>query len=160
MKKLLGISLDTWLELKTLFESSDIQGLTFGHEKLTISLKRKSNTTLVPMPISYSSTPITEIKQPALSPAPPQKDNYDDTNKYTKIISPIMGTFYSSASPDAAAFVQINSQISEGSTVCIVEAMKIYNEIKSPVSGKIIAVLKQKGDTVNIDDELFVIEKS
>lgn len=72
--------------------------------------------------------------------------------------SPMVGTFYRSASPGAAPFVEVGSQIKQGQTVCIVEAMKILNEIESDASGKVVQVLAENGQAVEYGQPLFVLE--
>jgi acetyl-CoA carboxylase biotin carboxyl carrier protein len=75
-----------------------------------------------------------------------------------KVRSPIVGTFYRSPAPDAAPFVQVGSQIRAGSVLCIVEAMKLMNEIESDVSGTIVNILVENGQPVEYDQPLFLVE--
>lgn len=165
MKKILGIKLETFEEIKDLFENTEIQEFTLEEGERTINIARKQTQEAVQhIPATTPTSPIAPIPVPevATSSAPiasTVSDNYADTNKYAKITSPIMGTFYTASGPDMPNFAEIGSSIVAGSTVCIVEAMKIFNEIKSPVSGKVVAILKKKGDSVSVDEELFVIEK-
>jgi len=77
-----------------------------------------------------------------------------------EIRSPIVGTFYRAPAPDAAPFVQIGSEIQPGTVLCIVEAMKLMNEIEADIAGKIVKVLVENGQPVEYDQVLFVIEKS
>ena len=74
------------------------------------------------------------------------------------IKSPMVGTFYSSPAPDAAPFVQAGTQVEVGQVICIIEAMKLMNEIKSEVRGKVVEVLVHNGDPVEFGQPLFVIE--
>jgi len=74
------------------------------------------------------------------------------------IKSPMVGTFYSSPAPDAAVFVQVGNQIEVGQVICIIEAMKLMNEIKSEVRGKIAEILVHNGDPVEFGQPLFMIE--
>lgn len=74
------------------------------------------------------------------------------------IKSPIVGTFYSSPSPDAAAFVKVGDQVGPDTVVCIVEAMKVFNEVPAEMSGKIVAVLVETGDAVEYGQPLFRLE--
>jgi acetyl-CoA carboxylase biotin carboxyl carrier protein len=71
--------------------------------------------------------------------------------------SPMVGTFYASASPDADAFVEIGAKVAVGDTLCIVEAMKMFNQIESDYSGEVVAVLAENGQPVEYDQPLFVI---
>jgi acetyl-CoA carboxylase biotin carboxyl carrier protein len=74
------------------------------------------------------------------------------------IKSPMIGTFYKSPSPDKAAFVQIGDEVKVGSVICIIEAMKLFNEIESEVSGKIVKILVENASPVEYDQPLFLVE--
>ena len=74
-----------------------------------------------------------------------------------QVKSPMVGTFYRSPSPDAAAFIEVGSEVKKGDTICIVEAMKMMNQIEADTSGKIIAILVDDGDAVEFDQPLVVI---
>ena len=76
----------------------------------------------------------------------------------TQVKSPLVGTFYSSPSPDEPPFVLVGQQVKEGDTHCIIEAMKIMNEIKAPCDGKVIRIMAQPGDMVEYNQVLCVIE--
>jgi acetyl-CoA carboxylase biotin carboxyl carrier protein len=80
--------------------------------------------------------------------------------KYHEIKSPIVGTFYRAPAPDAAPFVQVGTAIEPGSVLCIVEAMKLMNEIESDISGTITKVLVENGQPVEYDQTLFLVEKN
>jgi len=98
------------------------------------------------------------------SPAPsseevaPAKANDDD--KYITIKSPIIGTFYRKPSPDKKVFVEVGSEIKEGDVLCTIEAMKLFNEIESEVSGKIVKVLVDDSSPVEYDQPLFLVDPS
>jgi len=79
--------------------------------------------------------------------------------QYHEIKSPIVGTFYRSPAPDAAPFVQVGSVIEPGTVLCIVEAMKLMNEIEADIAGKIVKVLVENGQPVEYDQTLFLVEK-
>ena len=76
----------------------------------------------------------------------------------TQVKSPLVGTFYSSPSPYEPPFVLVGQQVKEGDTLCIIEAMKIMNEIKAPCDGKVIRIMAQPGDMVEYNQVLCVIE--
>lgn len=80
------------------------------------------------------------------------------SNRVT-IKSPMIGTFYRSSSPDRPLLVEIGSEISKGSPVCIIEAMKLFNEIESEISGRIVEVLVENATPVEFDQPLFVVEQ-
>ncbi len=84
----------------------------------------------------------------------------DDTSKFITIKSPIIGTLYRKPSPDKAAFVEVGSTISKGDVVCVIEAMKLFNEIESEVSGRIVKVLVDDASPVEFDQPLFLVDPS
>ena len=100
-----------------------------------------------------AATPVVEISTPA--PAATS----DDSN-YITVKSPIIGTFYRKPSPDKPNFVEVGSEISVGDTVCVIEAMKLFNEIESEVSGKIVKVLVDDSSPVEFDQPLFLVDPS
>ena len=85
--------------------------------------------------------------------------NSDSSNLVT-IKSPIIGTFYRKPSPDKDNFVNVGDEISEGQTLCVIEAMKLFNEIESDVSGKIVKILVEDSSPVEFEQPLFLIEPS
>jgi acetyl-CoA carboxylase biotin carboxyl carrier protein len=85
---------------------------------------------------------------------------HEDTGRFTKVESPIVGTFYRKPSPDAELFVKEGDTVSKGQTLCIIEAMKLMNEIESPSSGKIVKILGVEGKVVEFGEVLFLIDPS
>lgn len=121
----------------------------------------KASPALMPAPVTYSmapapapvaATPAVEVSAPAPAPAAPAAP----AGHVVK--SPMVGTFYRSSSPGAKAFVEVGSTVKEGETVCIVEAMKILNEIEADKSGTVTQILVQNGQAVEYGQPLFVIE--
>ena len=94
---------------------------------------------------------------PVATPAAPASTESDDS-KYVVIKSPMIGTFYRSAGPDKDAFVSVGDSVSAGKTVCIIEAMKLFNEIESEISGKIVKVLVDDASPVEYDQPLFLVD--
>ena len=92
--------------------------------------------------------------------APSAPENKDDDSKYVTIKSPIIGTMYRKPSPDKPTFVEVGSEVKVGDTVCIIEAMKLFNEIESEVSGKIVKVLVDDSTPVEFDQPLFLVDPS
>lgn len=113
--------------------------------------------TPVPMttaaPIAMAPSPV-QTSTPAPAPAPATNNNYHE------IKSPLVGTFYSSAKPDAPAIVEVGSKVTKGMTLCIVEAMKNFNEIESDVDGIVREVCVKAGDIIEYGKVLFRIETS
>lgn len=109
----------------------------------------------VPAPAAAApAAPAQEEKKPAADSAT------DDDSKYVAIKSPMIGTFYRRPSPDKELFVNVGDEISQGSVVCIIEAMKLFNEIESEVSGKIVKVLVDDQSPVEYDQPLFLVDPS
>jgi acetyl-CoA carboxylase biotin carboxyl carrier protein len=97
--------------------------------------------------------PVAHVTAPAETVAPA-----DDTSKYITVRSPMIGTFYRSASPDKPLMVNVGDEINIGTVLCIIEAMKLFNEIESEVSGRIVKVLVDNSSPVEYDQPLFLVE--
>ena len=96
------------------------------------------------------------MKNDGEQPISNSKSSNDDN--YRTIKSPIIGTFYRKPSPDKDVFVSVGDSINEGQTLCVIEAMKLFNEIESDVSGKIVKILVEDSSPVEFDQPLFLIE--
>lgn len=92
--------------------------------------------------------------------APPPKDIGNDESRYVTIKSPMIGTFYRSPSPDKPPYVNVGDEITPGQTVCVIEAMKLFNEIESDVKGRIVKVLVENASPVEYDQPLFLVDPS
>jgi acetyl-CoA carboxylase biotin carboxyl carrier protein len=84
----------------------------------------------------------------------------EDDSKYITIKSPIIGTFYRKPAPDKPLFVEVGKTIAEGDVLCVIEAMKLFNEIESEVSGKIVKILVDDSSPVEFDQPLFLVDPS
>jgi len=112
--------------------------------------------------------PVEQIAQPAVASAPteaaatsaPTPAANEEESKYIMIKSPIIGTFYRKPSPDKPVFAEVGDTISVGDVLCVIEAMKLFNEIESEVSGKIVKVLVDDSSPVEFDQPLFLIDPS
>jgi acetyl-CoA carboxylase biotin carboxyl carrier protein len=106
--------------------------------------------------------PITVIQQAPVASEPENtvaKTQEDDSN-YVTIKASMIGTFYRSSGPDKDAFVNVGDEIKEGDAICIIEAMKLFNEIESEISGKIVKVLVDDNTPVEFDQPLFLVDPS
>lgn len=101
-----------------------------------------------------------EVAAPAAAPAAPAPAAQDEDSKYLTITSPIIGTFYRKSSPDKPNFVEVGDTVQSDSVVCIIEAMKLFNEIESEVSGKIVKVLVDDASPVEFGQPLFLVDPS
>ena len=132
--------------------------ITEGEEKVRLSRKTKQQIVSVP---TAQTTPVAAAPSepaPVISAATTETVSAADTSNGTFIRSPMVGTFYSSPSPDAGPFVRVGEKVSVGDVVCIVEAMKMFNQIESEVEGTIKRVLVESGQPVEFDEPLFEIE--
>ena len=100
-------------------------------------------------------SPQASLPEGGAEPAPPVT-----TPPFHEIKSPIVGTYYRSPAPDAAPFIQVGSVIRPGAVLCIIEAMKLMNEIEADVAGKIVKIMVENGQPVEYDQTLFLVEKS
>jgi len=106
-----------------------------------------------PAPIAAAAAPAQIAAAPTAAAAPAAVSKNDHT-----VTAPMVGTFYASAAPGAKAFVDIGSEVNVGDTLCIIEAMKMMNQIESDKSGRVTAVLVKNGDPVEFGQPLFIIE--
>ena len=139
--------------------------LETGDVKITIRTgSGKAETTIIQQPQQVAVPAPAPVETPApaapAKEAPAGKEKADDTSKYIEIKSPIIGTLYRKPSPDKPAFVKVGDTISAGDTVCIIEAMKLFNEVESEVSGKIVKVLVEDSSPVEFDQPLFLVDPS
>jgi acetyl-CoA carboxylase biotin carboxyl carrier protein len=107
-----------------------------------------------PQPVAHPVPPITTPVQEKTEKA----TDASKENKYLTIKSPMIGTFYRSSNPETQNFVNVGDEISAGQTVCIIEAMKLFNEIESEISGKIVKILVENASPVEYDQPLFLVE--
>jgi acetyl-CoA carboxylase biotin carboxyl carrier protein len=130
--------------------------------KITIRTTLEGNVseaTFVQMPAQPALQPVAvpqQIAPVAATPATPAVEN----SNYITIKSPMIGTFYRKPSPDKPMFVEVGSTIAKGSVLCVVEAMKLFNEIESEVSGKIVKILVDDMSPVEYDQPLFLVDPS
>lgn len=109
------------------------------------------------VPAPPSPAPAPAAPAPATAPKTEKKEASAET-KYLEVKSPIVGTFYRSQSPDKPAYAKVGDTIEVGQVVCIVEAMKLFNEIESEIAGKIVKVLVEDAQPVEYDQVLFLVE--
>jgi len=153
-------------ELIKLIDDSSIEEFEYENDGAKVLMKKKTDaptqviTTVVPEQVQ---APLVQQTQPVVQAAPaasPSSETVtiDETANLHKIVSPMVGTFYSASSPDAEAFAKVGSKVNEDSVVCIVEAMKLFNEIEADVKGEIVEVLAQNGQLVEYGQPLFLVK--
>ena len=149
-------------ELKEMVELMNENGLAeleVERDGMKIKLKKTPDNSLSAQPVSYTLPTIPAVPKSAVAPAPEtpaaaapvaeKKDNFKD------IKSPMVGTFYRASSPEAAPFIEIGQTVEVGQVVCIVEAMKLMNEIKSEVRGKVVEICVDNAEPVEFGQVLF-----
>jgi acetyl-CoA carboxylase biotin carboxyl carrier protein len=156
------MDLDLIKKLVKMVDTSSVTDLEIEENGMKIKIAKKIRSSQV---ITQAQIPVTSA-QPILQPAAvgaeenaKQKAEAELTSANVhEIRSPIVGTFYRAPAPDADSYVQVGSVVSPGSVLCIVEAMKLMNEIESDVNGKIVKILVENGKPVEYNQPLFLIE--
>lgn len=136
----------------------------WGAQKIRVSNK-SNNVQQVIIPQEQNYIPATEklsqqesIPEPKQVETPEQKPDITPSTGKTEIVAPLVGTFYSSPKPETPPFIKPGDTVEPGQTICIIEAMKIFNEIESEVSGKIIEILVEDGSPVEYGQVLMTVE--
>jgi acetyl-CoA carboxylase biotin carboxyl carrier protein len=148
-------------ELLTAINQTDIAELTLKSDDFELTIRRGVQSEAVaPAPVvqlapaaispAIAAPSETKAPEPAAPASPPSNDR-----KYVEVLSPIVGTFYQSPAPDEPAFAQVGQRIRQGQTVCIIEAMKVMNEIESEYSGEVIEILVQNASPVEFGQPLM-----
>jgi len=132
---------------------SGVNEVSIEQESFKITIKTNQAPTYVTANVP-TAAPVHQVAAAAAAPVPA----VTDTTNYITIKSPMIGTFYRSASPEKPFFANVGDEISEGSVLCIIEAMKLFNEIESEVSGRIVKVLVDNSSPVEYDQPLFLVE--
>ena len=115
----------------------------------------------VPVSVPQASLPqAATVAETIVDAEPVAEVPASDNSKYITIKSPIIGTFYRRPSPDKPIFAEVGQTIAEGDVLCIIEAMKLFNEIESDVSGKIVKILVDDSSPVEFDQPLFLVDPS
>ncbi|TAG17631.1 MAG: acetyl-CoA carboxylase biotin carboxyl carrier protein [Cytophagia bacterium] len=136
---------------------SPLDEVSIETSELKISVKRHSGTVVTAAAPVAAPVVVAAVAAPvAAAPAP--KAPAADESKLLTIKSPMIGTFYLTPSPDKPSFVEVGDEITTGKTVCIIEAMKLFNEIESEISGRIVKILVSNATPVEFDQPLFLVE--
>ncbi|SIT82836.1 acetyl-CoA carboxylase biotin carboxyl carrier protein [Pontibacter indicus] len=150
---------------------SGLNKVNIETEEFKISVKRDPDQQVTYVkeaasaPVQHAAAPAPAAGAPAApqapaAPAAPAAAPASDDSKYIAIKAPMIGTFYRSSSPDKPAFVNVGDEVKKGQVICIIEAMKLFNEIESEVSGKIVKVLVDNANPVEYDQPLFLVDPS
>jgi acetyl-CoA carboxylase biotin carboxyl carrier protein len=156
-------------KLIKMLSESDVDEIEIEEEGKKVRLVKHQNNAIqglhqVQVPVYQQSIQPPAAPQSNTTPHPggaaPSRAQASPDNKLHEIKSPIVGTFYKAPAPDAAAFVEVGSTIQPGTVLCIVEAMKLMNEIESDVSGRISKVMVENGQAIEYGQPLFLVELS
>ncbi len=144
-------------KLIELVEASEITEIEISEGEESVRISRQSNAVAAPVPAAPAVIPATPV---APQPAAQEESKSEETEEISGHIikSPMVGTFYRASSPTASPFVEVGQSVKQGETVCIIEAMKILNQIEADVSGTIKKILVENGQPVEFDQPLFIIE--
>ncbi|NIK12413.1 acetyl-CoA carboxylase biotin carboxyl carrier protein [Alkalibacillus almallahensis] len=158
-------------ELIKLLDESSISDFTYETDDGKISMSKQNGEVVqvaTPQPVSTEKPAEPKVEnQPAepkaeAEPAPAPKEETASNNEVdydTEIVSPMVGTFYEAPSPDDDVYVQVGDQVEENSVVCIVEAMKLFNEIEAETKGEIVEILVDDGELVEYGQPLFRVKQ-
>lgn len=142
-------------KLIDLIQESDVAEIEIHEGEESVRISRNSTTApvmmaapaIAPMAAATPAAPVAEV--PAAAPA---------NNTTNAVKSPMVGTFYRSSSPESASFVELGQTVAEGDVICIIEAMKMFNQIEADRSGTVKAILVENGHPVEFDEPLIIIE--
>ncbi|WP_421890475.1 acetyl-CoA carboxylase biotin carboxyl carrier protein [Marinoscillum sp.] len=152
-------------DLIDFISGSGLEEVNIETEEFKINVKRSSPQVTVaaapaaPAPPAAAHAPAPAAASEAPKPAAPAPAPATDAHLIT-IKSPMIGTFYRSANPESPAFVNVGDSVKQGDPVCIIEAMKLFNEIESEISGKVVKVLVEDAQPVEYDQPLFLVDPS
>lgn len=156
-------------ELIKMINKSNIGEVTIEEKGFKLTIKQKEQTVQQIYSNPVSGAPVYQPASPVSQPEPAADNKQAKSQKqeistpaensnYVTIKSPMIGTFYRSASPGKPSFVEIGDEITPGKVVCIIEAMKLFNEIESEIKGKIVKVLVEDASPVEFDQPLFLVD--
>ena len=146
-------------KLIDLIQESDVSEIEISEGEESVRISRNQHSAA----ISYSTPAPTHYAAPAPAPAAPAAapavaETSSAVNEANAVRSPMVGSFYRSSSPEAAPFVEVGQSVSAGDVICIIEAMKMFNQIEADRSGTVKAILVENGDPVEFDEPLVIIE--
>ncbi|WP_423148944.1 acetyl-CoA carboxylase biotin carboxyl carrier protein [Rubrolithibacter danxiaensis] len=157
-------------ELIKFVSKSGVNEVSIEEKDFKITIKTNQAPTYVTatvpaaVPLPSTASPVSNpVSVPASVPAEskaPAASGQEDISKYITVKSPMIGTFYRSSSPDKPVFVNVGDEIQSGQVICIIEAMKLFNEIESEVSGRIVKILVENSSPVEFDQPLFLVDPS
>lgn len=149
------VDFDLIKKLIKILEEADITGLAVEEGGMKIEIRKDKGGN--PVIISNGSEPYSSSG--VAQAVPTLKAEETEEAGFSPIVSPMVGTFYRSPSPDSPPYVEVGDEVASGKVVCIVEAMKLFNEIESEVKGNVVKILVENGQPVEYGQKLFLIKK-
>ena len=143
-----------------ILKQNEVTEFEWEKEGAKVKLSRAASGAFVHSEARYEVVPAVQVASvagPSMTSGAPVQE---DLGRFVKVESPIVGTFYRRPSPDAELFVKEGDTVSKGDTLCIIEAMKLMNEIEAPTSGKVVKILGSDGQVVEFGEVLFLIDPS
>ena len=131
-----------------------------GEVDIPNTIIQHTTTPQVVAPVAAAPPTVVTVENPTESSPTKTTDSQENNSNYITIKSSMIGTFYRSSDPEKPAFVNVGDTIKEGDTICIIEAMKLFNEIESEVSGTIVKVLVDDATPIEFDQPLFLVDPS
>ncbi|GEM65621.1 Biotin carboxyl carrier protein of acetyl-CoA carboxylase [compost metagenome] len=154
----MGMDIKQIQDLIKFVSKSGVNEVAIEEKDFKITIKTNQEPTYVTASVPVAAAPMAAAPQPAaVTPAAAPAAVSEDANFIT-IKSPMIGTFYRSAGPGKPSFVNAGDEINTGNVLCIIEAMKLFNEIESEVSGKIVKILVEDAQPVEFDQPLFLVD--
>ena len=142
-------------ELVKLMVANDLSEMDLRDTDEQVTIRRQGDTVVtVPAPVAVAAPVAAPVASPVVDPAA----STALVDEGVEIVSPMVGTFYVSQDPDSPPFVSVGDSVAEGSTVCVIEAMKIFNEINAQCKGTVTKVLVSNGDPVEFGQALFLVK--
>ncbi|MBM7660894.1 acetyl-CoA carboxylase biotin carboxyl carrier protein [Bacillus mesophilus] len=156
-------------ELIKLIDQASIDEFSYEHEGSKIKMKKHHNQTTVvsqSQPVEQPAQAVQPVSQPPVQAQPTPAAKVEETvspvkvedPSLQKIVSPMVGTFYAAPNPESGPFVKVGDKVGKDSVVCIVEAMKLFNEIEAEVSGEIVEILVENGQLVEYGQPMFLVK--
>ena len=144
-------------KLAEILDKNQLTGLNYEDENCKISLTRELNGATIP---TYAPVSAPVVAQPVAAPSVTEdvKEEPDYANSPNAVKSPMVGVVYLSSNPNSPTYVKVGDMVTEGDTVCLIEAMKTFNPVKAHKSGKVTKVLVEAGDPVEYGEPLVIIE--
>ena len=147
-------------KLANIVYEQDLSEISLENEDKAICIRREKQVEQIVQSSAYvlPSTVTSQVVQPKVETSVVQETPKVEVHKGTPIVAPMIGTFYASPSPDDAPFVKVGDAVATGQIVCIIEAMKLMNEIEAEVSGKITEICVENGQAVEVGQVLMYVE--